>query len=130
MIRSFACNSHAPANARHVIDEFGALLREDVRDDLRLVVTELVTNAVVHSRTGPEAFVRLDVRLYADHVRLEVLNEGAPFPMDARTPPGTDEHGWGLLIVERVASRWGVLQGSGTTVWAELALSGRPGTPG
>ena len=121
--RSFPCTSRAPSAARGVLDELDLPLRDDVMDDLRLVVSELVTNAVLHSRPGPEARVGMTIDATADRVRLEVVDQGTSFVEGGGHPAASDDHGWGLLIVERLVSRWGVLRGPGTTVWAELALA-------
>ena len=53
---------------------------------------------------------------------LEVLDEGRGFNAHDLAPSGTDERGRGLLIVDRLASRWGVGYGPGARVGAELAL--------
>ena len=83
----------------------------------------LVTNAVLHSRPGPQARVDITIDATADRVRLEVVDQGTSFVEGGGHPAASDDHGWGLLIVERLVSRWGVLRGPGTTVWAELALA-------
>src|SRR5438309_10882928 len=88
--RSIPCTPHAPSEARHVIDELAPLLSEIVMDDLRLVVSELVTNAVVHSSPDPQARVDLRVDVAADRVRLEVLDEGESFVQGGRHPAATD----------------------------------------
>ncbi len=94
----------------------------DVAQSLDLVVSELVSNAVLHSGLGPSDTVQLRVELTDQLLRVEVTDEGTGFAPSARPAPGTDHHGWGLLLVERLAIRWGVEDQPGTTVWAELAL--------
>ena len=108
----------APAEAR----EFA---REAMRrgngcvhvDDVTLVVSELVTNAVVHGAGD----VTLDVVVADDAVRVEVTDRepDLPEPVDN----GADaEAGRGLLIVSRLARQWGVRpEGTGKVVWADLA---------
>ncbi|WP_055557611.1 ATP-binding protein [Streptomyces sp. NBRC 110028] len=89
-------------------------------EDVLLVVSELVTNACLHA-DGPE---ELRVSCNAKVLRLEVVDLGTGTPAP-RTPhragrPG----GHGMFIVQRLCLDWGVVrnaEGSGKTVWAELA---------
>lgn len=94
---------------------------EDARDAAALVVSELVTNAIVHTashRIICELCTRPGTLRIA--VRDEGWGSGAPRP--AHRGPD-DEHGRGLLLVEAVSRAWGVRDegpGVGCTVWAEL----------
>jgi anti-sigma regulatory factor (Ser/Thr protein kinase) len=87
--------------------------------DLRIVVTELVTNTVRHWGARQADHVQLNIKLAPSRVRVEVLHVG-----EARSaaPPGMGGHGIGLLMIERLVSRWGIEPGPGTKVWAELPL--------
>ena len=93
-----------------------------VTDDVLLVTSELVTNAVRHGEGEVE--VRVDVGAAA--VRLEVLDEGA---VVVEEPPGGKpvdrSGGWGLHLVRALSQAWGSgLDAHGRTlVWAELELS-------
>jgi len=102
--------------ARELVNGQTTSLGVQQRKDAALMVSELVTNAVVH---GVGA-ISLQVDVEADSVRVEVADEGnvalAPSP-----EPGA-HGGWGLRIVEQLADKWGVLEGS-TKVWFQL---GRP----
>src|SRR5436190_1520934 len=84
-------------------------------------LSELVSNAVFHSGLEPSASVHLRVELTDQVLRVEVCDEGPGFSREGRPAPGTDHHGWGLLIVERLTTRWGIQDPPVTTVWAELA---------
>jgi two-component sensor histidine kinase len=80
-----------------------------------LLVSELVTNAVVHAACD----VRLRVTA-GSPVRVEVHDEN-PEPPRARAREPLEVGGFGLVIVESVASRWGVEpQPTGKVVWFEL----------
>jgi anti-sigma regulatory factor (Ser/Thr protein kinase) len=86
-------------------------------DDLLLIVSELVTNAVIHAETRLRLVIHYDGR--------RVLTE--VFDGDPRLPVRADETaqigGRGLFIVERLSNRWGSdLVGGGKRVWAELAM--------
>ncbi|MBB5937752.1 ATP-binding protein [Streptomyces zagrosensis] len=94
---------------------------EDARDMAQLVISELVTNAVVHTSSTSIACVLQSVR---GQLRIEVRDQGGgttrPTPRDAAAG---DENGRGLLLVETLADTWGVVfgeRGEGRTVWAAL----------
>jgi serine/threonine-protein kinase RsbW len=91
-----------------------------VRDDVLLLVTELVTNAVRHSSAGPDGLVRVQLRQGTDILRVAVSDEGTGFT--AEPPLGRNEAaGWGLELVDRIADRWAVTPiGSGTCAWFEI----------
>jgi anti-sigma regulatory factor (Ser/Thr protein kinase) len=111
----------APRLARAAVDRLEHQVPPGVLDDVRLVVSELVTNSVLHGRAGLTERVRLRVMVLGSTVRLEVSDPG-PGPADRRPGAGEDQTGgWGLLLVDRVADRWGVRPGHPPAVWAELA---------
>jgi hypothetical protein len=86
--------------------------------DLRLLVSEVVANAVVHG--GADICLELYVlRAYA--VRIEVFDSSLQLPeLQFGTPPGS-ESGRGLQLVDALASRWGARhRGDGKVVWFEL----------
>ena len=89
-----------------------------VREDVLLLVTELVTNSVKHARADS---VVLRVLVGRKAVWTEVADEGPGFdPADAQSAD-QQRPGWGLFLVERLADRWGVKHaGRSTKVWFEL----------
>lgn len=96
-------------------------------DAATLVVSELVANAVVHAAGDVEP---IELTLDADEacLRIEVLDHDPSPPTLPERPPGPDgEGGRGLLIVDRVADRWGwcPLEGNGKRVWCDLRGSRR-----
>ena len=106
--------------ARNALDGLTGLLERTVWEDLRLLVTELVTNGVRHgSQRGP---VGVAVTLDDERVRVEVSDCGRGFsPPDAPMPHADGTGGWGLQLVDRVAAQWGVDVSDVTRVWFELA---------
>jgi anti-sigma regulatory factor (Ser/Thr protein kinase) len=103
-------------------------------DTLVLLVSELVTNAVVH--TGRPARLRLTVRRAGRAgrvaVRLEVVDASGRAPRPRRAA-GEDTGGRGLELVEVLADRWGwQAEGAGKRVWCELdcAPAGPPAAGG
>lgn len=106
--------------ARNALDGLGGLLERTVWEDMRLLVTELVTNGVRHaSERGP---VGVSVAVADEKVRVEVTDCGRGFSPPAAPMPRDDgSGGWGLQLVDRVATTWGVDVGDRTCVWFELA---------
>jgi anti-sigma regulatory factor (Ser/Thr protein kinase) len=91
---------------------------ESTLDDARLVVSELVTNAI---RTETSE-VRLEVDAAPDHVRIAVTDADPAVPVVAVATPSAD-HGRGLWIVDQIARRWGTTTlAAGKQVWAEIPL--------
>jgi anti-sigma regulatory factor (Ser/Thr protein kinase) len=110
----------AGAAARRAINTRNGWLSEALRDDILLLVTELVTNAVQHGEVDPDRSVSVGIHQSSEHVRVEVVDAGPGFHPDAPLPRGP-AGGWGLYLVERIADRWGVLPAaSGSCVWFEL----------
>ena len=90
---------------------------DDVADAARLLVSELVTNAVLHARTDVEVVVKLRRK----GVRVEV-RDGSPATPTVRHYDDEAMTGRGIALVDQLANRWGVdTRNSGKTVWFELA---------
>jgi hypothetical protein len=92
---------------------------EDTCDSAALVVSELVTNAIVHTASSR---VVCELHDNDDLVRIAVRDEGCapgePHPSPQR---GEEEHGRGLLLVDSLCHAWGAHEhGPGLLVWAEL----------
>lgn len=108
---------HAPARARALVERLAPRLDDDVLADTQLLVSELITNGVKYGAHGP---VTLELRAICPRrVRVEVVDQGGGFEPVPRTRARTDPGGWGLALVEMLASRWGAYPGS-THVWFEI----------
>jgi anti-sigma regulatory factor (Ser/Thr protein kinase) len=108
----------AAVRARRGLSKLRADLDPPLMETLRLLVTELVSNSVRHARSDT---VVLKVLVGRSAVLTEVTDEGPGFDPAAAAKPGTDDSGWGLFLVERLAHRWGVNQNEDATrVWFEL----------
>jgi anti-sigma regulatory factor (Ser/Thr protein kinase) len=92
--------------------------------DVRLLVSELVTNSVRHSGSGPPESVGLDVAVDSDTIRVEVRDPGSGFEPRARDVDRNRPGGWGLYLVDRLADRWGVVRNHFTRVWFEIDRDG------
>ena len=107
--------------ARQAVLASNGALPASVRADVLLLVTELVTNAVRHASVGPEQPVRVGLRRLPRLVRVEVTDPGSGFARVHPRSNGDESGGWGLLLVDRIADRWGVWPtASGTCVWFEI----------
>ena len=107
----------APARARGALEEIAGRISPDRMRDVRLLVSELVTNAVRHAEG---AVVRLVVALDGSRLRIEVHDPGRGFELK---PPPDDPlraSGWGLVLVEELADRWGIDHDPRTRVWFEM----------
>lgn len=115
------CDIEAPSLVRRALDRVE--LSESVRDDARLVATELVGNAILHS--GATCAHELHVRARLNSTLLEIsvhdpgLSDRAP---KVRKRGDRSVGGLGLLIVERLSWRWGELGLDGRLVWAQLRV--------
>jgi anti-sigma regulatory factor (Ser/Thr protein kinase) len=106
-----------PALARRIIaEELSARVPAPVLGDVKLMVSELVTNGIVHSATQDGAEVVLDLSINGA-VRCRVLDHGRGFAARVgHEGPG----GWGLHVVEQLADRWGMQRSpQRTAVWFE-----------
>ncbi|MEV8015615.1 ATP-binding SpoIIE family protein phosphatase [Streptomyces sp. NPDC086554] len=135
-------NSMAPAAARRFVRAAladwtelavpaAAGITDRLADDSVLLVSELVTNAVVHAGTTVELLCQLDeagLGESADALVIEVSDHhparavrSEPVPQ----PPGTPEYGRGLQLVATLSESWGITYRTGTkTVWARLPVEG------
>ncbi|WP_052390447.1 ATP-binding protein [Streptomyces sp. NRRL B-24484] len=95
-------------------------------DNVRLVVAELLANAVQHAG-GP---VEMTLSAAGAAVRIEVVDGGAALPLSRPPHDAARPSGHGLFIVERLSTSWGVAaHPTGKTVWAVLPLPGSTPTP-
>jgi anti-sigma regulatory factor (Ser/Thr protein kinase) len=100
--------------ARQLVHLHTPKLSSDHREDAVLMVSELLTNALVHGIGA----ISLRIDAEGDTVRVEVSDEGAVRVAPSPTPGA--HGGWGLRIVDQLADDWGVLKGS-TRVWFRLS---------
>jgi anti-sigma regulatory factor (Ser/Thr protein kinase) len=118
-----AAGHQAPAVARAAVERWlSGRVSETLFDDVRLLVSELVTNSVRHARMTGDATIRVSVEVADGVVRLEVEDPGDS--AIAAVPPDREHGGgFGLYLVETLAKRWGSTHEGNTCVWAELAVS-------
>jgi anti-sigma regulatory factor (Ser/Thr protein kinase) len=98
-------------------------------DTLSLLVSELVSNAVLHSDAPSGSEIQLSARVVGrDAIRVEVTDRGSGFVATPRDP-GRQDGGYGLFLVDSQARSWGIERRCGTRVWFEVAGS-RPSGAG
>jgi anti-sigma regulatory factor (Ser/Thr protein kinase) len=114
----------APALARAGVASLTASLPDEFAADVALLTTEIVSNAVRHAPTGSLVEIGLRADVGGGRIRVEVTDPGAGFSPHARARPGDlAASGWGLLLLDRLASRWGAApDADGNTVWFELDI--------
>ena len=104
--------------ARRALDDLEGSLDPNVLPDVRLLVSELITNSVKYGGEGP---VRLEVQASGGSVRAEIIDQGVGFTPKVRDDDLDRVGGWGLHLTEHLTSRWGTYEGS-THVWFEIDL--------
>ena len=107
----------APAEARSALRRFHPELPAELMQIVVLLASELVANAVRHADSNSIA-VRFSVA--SDSVRVEVADQGPGFDPRGAAREERDAGGWGLRLVDELASRWGVVDGQGSRVWFEI----------
>jgi len=115
---TFRSRPEAVSAARRALDGLEDRLDASVFYDASLCLSELVTNAVLHSGAQDDDELELRVALTGDTLRVTVIDHGSGF--DPPEPSGGDESGWGLYIVDRLSHNWGVDRDPATAVWFEM----------
>ena len=111
----------APAAARRAMTRrLDGSLTSELMDRTLVLTSELVTNAVRHGGPGP---VALHATVSTTQVRVEVRDGGDGFTPPAAPNPGP-HGGYGLMLVDEAADRWGVEPDGGTCVWFEIDFPG------
>ena len=113
--------------ARAAVAAVGSGLPEGVVSDVELLTSEVVSNAVRHANLDPTQEIVL--RIVSDgYVRVEVADPGPPFEAQQRRR-GSGSSGWGLFLVDALATSWGVEpEGRGKKVWFELGAGAERAT--
>jgi len=111
--------------------EAGTVLRRAVRsleqffgpdkaEQVELLVTELATNGVKYAAAQGANRITLDAQIDSTRLYVGVTDRGAGFEASAAARSRTEPGGWGLMLVQGIADRWGVDREPSTRVWFEL----------
>jgi anti-sigma regulatory factor (Ser/Thr protein kinase) len=97
-------------------------------DTVQLVVSELVTNAIVHSRSGaPGGTVTVALCPAPGGLLVQVRDDGGPseprLASPAADPKNGAEQGYGLLLVDSLAERWGSISSPDSRItWCRIGF--------
>lgn len=106
----------APSAARRALDEAPHGLDYEGEQAAKLLLSELVTNSVKYGGGGP---VRVEIECRNGGLRVEVVDPGPGFTPTRRSRCLDEVGGWGLVLVEELASRWGKRPGC-CHIWFEI----------
>ena len=111
------------ADARRFVRETVGPVPKRIIDDAVLLTSELVTNAVRHAGLDEQDEIEVTVTVDSRVLRITVRDRGPGFDPEAVGHRRSDEGGWGLDLLRRLSSRWGIDRGeAGTDVWFEIDL--------
>lgn len=116
----FGPEATAAAMGRRVLDGLSDGLEPNRLDDARLLLTELIANAIQHGNLDGADRISVVLRRRADGIVVEVADPGQGAPVAAVEP--SSGNGWGLTLLERLADEWGLEPRSdgGTLAWFRL----------
>jgi two-component sensor histidine kinase len=103
----------SPRQVRRALENEG--VPEDIAHTLMLLSTEIVGNSVRHAGLADDQQIVFFARLCDDYARVEVADPGIGFDPDT-----VETEGFGLRLLEKLATRWGVEQSRGCKVWFEV----------
>lgn len=116
--RALSASGHARDQLRRWLQSLGT--DDELLPDILLCASELVTNAVTHAGSGPT--VRAALVDESRRLRLEVADASGQRPV--KRPAGTAEGGFGMRVVDALASDWGwEPTPDGKVVWAVFELA-------
>lgn len=118
-----ALGPQSAAAARRHLAFLDGKVPGDRLDDVRVLVSELVTNSYRHAGLRDHDSAVLTVEAYPDRIRVHVEDQGKGFRgLQPKRLARDRASGWGLTIVDRIADRWGVFENGSTIVWFEIDL--------
>ena len=118
------CRAESLRLVRAALDDLDGL-DPYTRDTLKLVVTELVANAVLHSDLGADDHISVAVDTNGARIRIDVRDEGTGFTFPTGSVPG----GRGLPLVQSLTNAFGISRNGITHAWAEIDPLARFASP-
>ena len=116
----------APTRARrHLRALLDASVPREREADAALIVSELVTNSVLHADVGSDQTLLLELTTSGDRLLIAVTDPGSELKPQLLPPDATRTGGFGLRLVDDMCAAWGVARDAGgrTRVWCELPLA-------
>jgi anti-sigma regulatory factor (Ser/Thr protein kinase) len=117
---TLAPDVNATPAARAALGDVEFALDQVLFENLRLLVTELVTNSIRHADSPDHSEVELTVDVLPETVNVAVSDHGTGFQPARRSENSDPGSGWGLFLVEQLSDRWGVDGNGSTRVWFEI----------
>lgn len=115
----------APSRARRwVLSQLEGQIASATASDVALVVSELVTNSVLHANVGPRRALTVELMILEDRLRISVIDPGSRLEPRLRPPDLERVGGIGLFFVNELSEAWGVTRDGigGTRVWCDTLL--------
>jgi hypothetical protein len=115
-IYSLSGGPESPGNARRILaDELGNRVSEETLGSLQLLISELITNRII-AGVGSEESMTMELWTRGS-IHCGVL-DNCPSVVLPRQEPA--DGGWSLLLVDRLADRWGMTRSADSThIWFE-----------
>jgi anti-sigma regulatory factor (Ser/Thr protein kinase) len=115
----------APSRARRlVLSQLDDQIGPTTASDVALIVSELVTNSVVHADVGRHRTLTLDLVRLDDRIRISVIDPGSRLEPHILPPDDERLDGFGLFLVRELSEAWGVGRDriGRSRVWCDIAL--------
>lgn len=112
-------DARSPGQARRTLEGLRVSLDDPVVDNAALLVSEVVSNSVRHAGLGAADAIEVRVRGSRAMLHVDVIDPGPGF--EPQVQPREDDGGWGLWLLNQLATRWGVEHADTTRVWFDLA---------
>ncbi len=122
---SFRPHHSAPAMGRRVLDGLSDRVPRSTLDDARLLLSELMTNAIRHAGLTDEETITVLIRTAPHELYIEVADRGRGFDVSGSAHGSSAGTGWGLFLLDRLADSWGVGDegDDGSVVWFLLRFA-------
>ena len=129
LVMTLSAEDHSVRLARHAAHVVLSVWElAHMEETAVLIVSELVTNAVRHARETD--VVEVDLHVTRTCLRIEIQDSDRHWPQP-RIPGGFEESGFGFVLVDALADKWGVRETTaGKAVWAELDMGRDSVSPG